>query len=37
MKLKEKISIEEVNGQIFETRLVEASEYGKAKIYSLFA
>ena len=30
MKLKEKISIEEVNGQIFETRLVEASEYGKA-------
>lgn len=30
MKLKEKISLEEVCGQTFKIRLVEASEYGKA-------
>lgn len=30
MKLKEKISLEEVCGQTFSIRLVEASEYGKA-------
>src|SRR5690554_8182573 len=30
MKLKEKISLEEVCGQTFKIRVVEASEYGKA-------
>lgn len=29
MKLKEKISLEEVCGQTFKIRVVEASEYGK--------
>lgn len=30
MKLKEKITIEEVSGKMFKIRLVEASDYGKA-------
>lgn len=30
MKLKEKISLEEVCGQVFKIRVVEATEYGKA-------
>ncbi len=30
MKLKEKISVEEVNGKTFKIRMVEASDYGKA-------
>lgn len=32
MKLKEKISLEEVCGQTFKIRVVEASEYGKAAL-----